>query len=162
MNACVAVIQAFYNGLARTPYSLLALLARLSLAAVFWMSGQTKVEGFVVDIIEWQVQLGWPRLSDSAVSLFQDEYKLPLLAPQVAAVMAATAEHLLPLMLVLGLGTRFAAMGLAVMTAVIQLFVYPSAFATHGTWLALCGLLMVQGPGRLALDAFFVKPINPS
>lgn len=116
----------------------LLLLARVCLGATFWMPGQTKVEG-------WQ-------LTASALYLFQEEYRLPLLDPAVAAGAAAIAEHLLPLLLLLGLGTRFAAAGLLAMTLVIQLWVYPSAWPTHGTWAVALLLLIGQGGGRLTLD----------
>jgi hypothetical protein len=76
-------------GMARIPYSLIALLARISVAAVFWKSGQTKVEGFALDLVEGQMVLGWPRLSDNAVALFRDEYRLPLLSPELGATLAA-------------------------------------------------------------------------
>ena len=70
--------------MARIPRDFIALLGRFSIAAVFWKSGQTKVEGFAVDLVEGSVQLGWPRLSDSAVALFQEEYRLPCCRPSWA------------------------------------------------------------------------------
>jgi putative oxidoreductase len=136
----------------RIPNTLIALVARFSIAAVFWNSGQTKVQGFVVNLVSGEFTLGWPRLSDSALALFQDEYKLPFIPPELAAPMAATAEHVLPLLILMGLGTRFAALGLLGMTLVIQLFVYPGAYATHGTWAALLLYLMARGPGMLSVD----------
>ena len=136
----------------RIPYSAIALLARFSIAAVFWTSAQTKVQGLVINLVDGQVQLGWPRLSESAVALFRDEYKLPLLPPELAAVLAASAEHGLALLLLLGLATRLSALGLLGMTLVIQLLVYPGAYATHGTWAALLLMLVASGPGMLSLD----------
>lgn len=136
----------------RIPYSLVALLARFSVAAVFWTSGQTKVEGFVFNIVTGEFTLGWPRLSDTALALFQDEYRLPWLPPTIAAPLAAGAEHVLPLLLLCGLATRLSALGLLGMTLVIQLFVYPGAYATHGTWAALLLMLMASGPGRWSAD----------
>jgi len=150
------------NGLlARVPYDLTALLARFSLAAVFWKSGQTKIEGLMVDLVAGEFQLGWPRLGPSTVDLFRDEYALPLLPPEFAALMAATAEHVLPLLLLLGLATRVSALGLLAMTAVIQVFVYPGAYATHGTWAAGLLMLMAMGPGRLALDPLLARRAAP-
>jgi len=137
---------------ARIPESLIALLARFSIAAVFWNSGQTKVEGFALNIVSGSFEFGLPRLSSSAVDLFRDEYKLPLLPPEFAAVMATIGEHALPLLVLLGLGTRLASFGLLVMTAVIQLLVYPGAYATHGVWAAVLLWLMLRGPGALSLD----------
>jgi putative oxidoreductase len=136
----------------RIPNSLIAFIARFSMAAVFWSSGQTKVQGFVINIVSGEWALGWPRLSESALALFQDEYKLPFIPPEWAAPMAAAAEHVLPVMLLLGLGTRFAALGLLGMTLVIQLLVYPGAYATHGTWAAVLLYLMARGPGMLSVD----------
>lgn len=142
---------------ARIPNSLVALLARFSIAAVFWNSGQTKIEGLAVNFVNGEFTLGWPRLSDSALALFQEEYKLPLLPPELAAPMAAVAEHVFPLLILLGLATRFSALALLGMTAVIQLLVYPGAYATHGTWAALLLYLMVHGPGRLSIDHWLAR-----
>jgi len=138
--------------LERIPHSLVALLARFSIAAVFWKSGQTKIEGFVLDIVSGDVQIGLPRLSASAVDLFREEYRVPLISPEVAAPMAAFAEHLFPALILLGLATRLSALALLGMTLVIQLFVYPGAYATHGTWAAVLLYLMAQGAGNISLD----------
>ncbi|MFP3543200.1 DoxX family protein [Rhizobium sp. SIMBA_035] len=122
----------------RIPHDLIATISRLSIAAVFWQSGQTKVDG-------WQV-------TDNAVYLFQTEYKLPLVDPWLAAHLAAFAEHFFPLLLVLGLASRLSALALLAMTLVIEIFVYPDAWPTHGTW-AVCFLVIIaRGPGRLSLD----------
>jgi len=147
-----ARLQAMYGLMARIPNTLVAFIARFSIAAVFWSSGQTKVEGFVFNFVSGEYAFGFPRLSENAVALFQDEYKLPLLAPHVAAGMAAVAEHMLPVLLLLGLATRLSALGLLGMTAVIQVFVYPGAYPTHGTWAAVLLYLMVHGPGRISVD----------
>lgn len=142
----------------RLPNSLLALLARFSIAAVFWKSGQTKIEGFAIDIVNGEFTLGWPRLSDNAVALFADEYRLPVLSPQLAAWMAAFGEHLFPLLLLVGLSTRFSALALLGMTTVIQVFVYPDAYPTHGVWAAVLLYLMAHGPGKISVDAFIRYP----
>ena len=122
-------VRAVIGLLGRIPDTLIALVARFSIAAVFWNSGQTKIDGLAINFVTGDFQLGWPRLSDSAIALFQDEYKLPLIPPELAAPMAATAEHVLPLLILFGLGTRFSALGLLGMTLVIQTFVYPGAYA---------------------------------
>jgi putative oxidoreductase len=119
--------------------SLLALLARVGIAGTFFLSGRTKVEGLL-------------SVTDAAVGLFRDEYRLPLLSPELGAHLAAYAEHLFPLLLVLGLCTRLSALALLGMTAVIQVFVYPDAWATHLTWAGLLLLLVGRGGGALALD----------
>lgn len=143
--------------LSKIPDSFLALLARFSISAVFWTSGQTKLEGFKLNFVLGEFNFGWPRLSDSAVALFQDEYKLPLIPPEVAAPMAAFAEHLFPVLLLVGLATRLSAFALLGMTLVIQVFVYPGAYATHGTWAAVLLYLMARGPGRLSVDHWLSK-----
>lgn len=152
-----SLIDRAINTLSAIPHSLIALIARFSIAAVFWHSGQTKVEGFVLNIVSGEFALGWPRLSDSAVSLFQDEYQLPLLAPGIAAPLAAFSEHLFPALILIGLGTRFSALALLGMTLVIQLLVYPGAYATHGTWAAVLLYLMARGPGNLSIDHLLAR-----
>lgn len=125
------------------PGDLVSLLARLSIAAIFWQSGQTKMDG-------WQV-------SDTAVYLFENEYRLPLVDPSVAAHLAAFAEHLFPALLVLGLLTRLSALSLLLMTLVIQIFVYPGAWPTHGSWAACLLLIAKWGPGVISLDHLVFK-----
>lgn len=120
-------------------HDLLALASRLAIAAIFFLSGRTKVEG-------------WLSVTPRAYELFRTEYRLPLLAPEVAAHLAAYAEHLFPLLLVLGLFTRAAAVALLGMTLVIQVFVYPDAWPTHLSWAALLLYLAGRGAGRLSLD----------
>lgn len=141
----------------RIPDSLIALLGRFSIAAVFWKSGQTKVQGLVVDVVNGDFQLGWPRLSDSVVPLFTEEYRLPLLSPELAATLAAFGEHLFPILLLVGLATRFSALGLLAMTLTIQLLVYPGGYPTHGTWAAVLLFLVARGPGRFSVDHWIAK-----
>ncbi len=136
----------------RIPSGFIALLGRVSIAAVFWKSGQTKVEGFAIDLLDGQFQFGVPRLSDSALALFRDEYRVPLLSPELAAPLAAMGEHVFAALLLVGLATRFSALALLGMTAVIQLFVYPGAWPTHGTWAAVLLYLVANGPGPVSLD----------
>jgi putative oxidoreductase len=137
--------RALYNRLAATlttliGHDLLALAARFGIAGVFWLSGRTKVEG-------------WLTVSDNAVALFADEYKVPLLPPELAAHLAAYAEHAFPILLVLGLATRASALALLGMTAVIQIFVYPDAWPTHLVWATALLYLAARGAGRVSLDA---------
>jgi len=134
------------------PNSLVALVARFSIAGIFWKSGQTKIDGLAIDIISGEFSLGIPKLSGSTVYLFREEYRLPLIPPELAAQMATFAEHLFPILLLLGLATRFSALALLVMTLTIQIFVYPSAWPTHGVWAAVLLYLMARGPGRVSLD----------
>jgi len=136
----------------RIPDSLIALIGRFSIAAIFWKSGQTKVQDFSIDIVAGEFRLGWPQLSDSVVDLFRDEYRLPVIPPEMAAVMAAFAEHVFPVLLLLGLATRLSALSLLAMTLVIQIFVYPDAYPTHGVWMTVLLFLVARGGGVLSLD----------
>lgn len=121
-----------------TPHWLLAIVARFAAATVFWRSGQTKVDGFA--------------LKDSTFLLFENEYDVPLLPPEIAAYMATIAEHLFPILLVVGFASRLSALALLGMTMVIQLFVYPSAWPTHVFWVMALGYVIARGPGPIALD----------
>ena len=134
------------------PHSLVALVARIGIAMTFWQSGQTKVVGLAVDPVAGQWQLGWPSLAPGAVDLFRYEYALPVLPPEWAALMAATAEHVFPLLLLLGLATRLSALALLGMTVVIQVFVYPLAYPTHALWATVLLLLASRGAGVVSLD----------
>lgn len=122
-----------------TPHSLLALVNRVAVAAIFWLSARTKVEG-------------WFTISDSAYALFREEYRLPWLPPELAAQLATVAEHGFAVLLVLGLLTRLSALGLLGMTLVIQVFVYPDAWPTHLSWAGLMLYLAGRGAGALSLD----------
>ncbi|MCB2255704.1 DoxX family protein [Pseudomonas chlororaphis] len=143
--------------LERIPHSLIAFVARFSIAAVFWKSGQTKIEGLAIDLFSGTFELGVPRLADSTIPLFRSEYALPLLSPELAAHLAAFAEHLFPVLLLIGFATRFSALALLGMTLTIQLFVYPDAYPTHGTWAALLLYLMARGPGALSIDHLIAR-----
>ena len=123
------------NRLEAVPYALLALPIRIAVATVFWNSGMTK-------LANW----------DTAVALFTDEYRLPVLPPELAAYIAASIELSMPVLLVLGLLTRPAAAVLLGMTAVIEIFVYPLAWPTHIQWAAMLLMLLCRGPGALSLD----------
>lgn len=124
--------------LSAIPDAPVALLLRIFPALVFWQSGRTKVEGFSI--------------KDSTWFLFEQEYALPLIPHEMAAVMATVAEHLLPALLILGLCTRLSALGLLAMTLVIQIFVYPDAWMTHGLWAAPLLAVVARGPGRWSVD----------
>lgn len=118
---------------------LILLIQRLGIAAIFFQSGRTKVEG-------------WFTIPQTTIDLFELEYALPLLSPKLAAYLAAGAEHLFPVLLVLGLLTRLSAAALLGMTLVIQLLVYPDAWPTHLSWAGLMLPLIALGGGRFALD----------
>jgi len=117
----------------------LALVARIAIAAIFLQSGRTKVEGLLT-------------VTPSAIELFRSEYRLPVVPPEVAAHLAAWSEHAFPALLVLGLFSRLSALALLVMTAVIQVFVYPDAWPTHLSWAGLMLVVIARGAGPLSLD----------
>ena len=119
----------------RLPMSLPLLLARIGIAAVFFRSGLTKLDNWML-----------------TVQLFKDEYRVPLLPPEIAAHLAAFNELVLPAFIVAGLATRLAALPLLGMTLVIQLFVYPSSWVDHAMWAALLTLLIARGAGTMSLD----------
>ena len=121
------------------PHDALALIDRVAIGAIFFLSGRTKVEG-------------WLTVTEGTYTLFRDEYKLPLIPVEIAAHAAAWAEHLFPMLLVLGLFTRLSALALLGMTLVIQLFVYPDAWPTHLSWAGLLLYLLGRGAGTLSLD----------
>src|SRR5690348_8197203 len=127
------------------PPSLLLLVQRLGIAAVFFMSGRTKVDGLLT-------------VNDSAFELFRTDYALPFVKPEIAAYAATYSEHLFPILLVLGLFTRLAATALLIMTLIIEIFVYPDAWPTHLSWAGLMLPLIALGGGRLSLDRVFKIP----
>lgn len=121
--------------LERVPYWLLAIPPRLAVATVFWNSAMTK-------LADW----------NAALQLFREEYALPVLPPEVAAYIAVSVELSTPVLLVLGLGVRPAALVLLGMTTVIEIFVYPQAWPTHIQWAAMLLVLLCRGAGSLSLD----------
>jgi putative oxidoreductase len=172
----VQLIEGIINVLDLIPQSLVSLAARIFPAAVFWLSGETKVKvmpdecgaplfqgfeklgshlnecasAFIKGVPDW-------RVTDGAITLFKEEYNLPWIDPVVAAHLAAFAEHVFPILLVLGLASRFAALALLGMTAVIEIFVYPDAWPTHGVW-ATCFLVVIaRGPGIFSLDHIIAR-----
>ncbi len=154
LQSCQSVFDAI-------PYSLVALFVRIVAAHPFFISGQTKVEGPQIGatILGQELSVTLPTsIRDAAFTLFAEEYKVPLLSPQIAAYLATATETLLPILLVLGLLTRVSALGLLAMTLVIQIFVYPDAWWTvHAYWAALLLVLIARGPGALSLDALFSR-----
>jgi putative oxidoreductase len=139
-------INGLFGLLNDIPHDAIALLARFSVGAVFWQSGLTKLDG-------WHV-------SDSAVYLFQTEYKLPLINPWAAAHLGAFSELSFPILLFVGLASRFSALALLCMTLVIEIFVYPDAWPTHGTW-AVCFLLVIaRGPGLFSLEHLTARKLS--
>ncbi|UPG96051.1 DoxX family protein [Luteibacter aegosomatissinici] len=120
-------------------HSFLALVCRVSIAAIFFQSGRTKVDGFLT-------------ITEGTYELFRTEYKLPLVPPEIAAHMSASVETFVPIFLVLGLCTRLSAAVLLGMTTIIEVFVYPDAWPTHLSWAAILLYLIGRGAGRWSLD----------
>jgi putative oxidoreductase len=130
---------------AAIPEWLIALVMRLGVAGVFFLSGRTKVDGAL-------------HITDTTYVLFESEYRLPLVSPFIAAHLATYAEHLFSILLVLGLFTRVSAGAFLVMTLVIQIFVYPGAWPTHLSWAALLIYLIARGGGAVSLDRLLKIP----
>jgi putative oxidoreductase len=121
----------------RFPLSILQLMFRVAIAAVFWSSGLTK-------IASWE----------TTIALFRDEYMVPLLPPEIAAVMSATFELSCSALIVVGLATRLATLPLLGMTFVIEVFVYPEYWTMHLMWASVLLFLLTKGPGTFSLDHF--------
>jgi putative oxidoreductase len=127
------------------PPSFVQLIMRFALAVPFWRSGILKWDGFL-------------QLSDTAVTLFTDEFMLhlpggpyPFPAPTLMAFLSGSGEIIFPILLVLGLATRFAALGLLCMTVIVELTV-PDGWPVHITWAAMALGIMAWGPGRFSID----------
>ena len=121
----------------RFPLSILQLMFRIAIAAVFWSSGLTK-------IASW----------DTTIALFHDEYMVPLLPPEIAAAMSATFELSCSALIVLRLATRLATLPLLGMTFVIEVFVYPEYWSMHLMWATVLLFLLTKGPGVFSLDYY--------
>lgn len=135
--------------------SLVQLVLRIALAVPFWRSGILKWGGFL-------------KLNDTAVTLFSDEFMLHLPggpyhypAPTVMAFLSGCGELMFPILLILGLGTRFAALGLLLMTAIVELTV-PDGWPVHITWAAIALGIMAYGPGRVSLDHLIGRALSAS
>jgi putative oxidoreductase len=131
--------------LSRFPLSIIQLAMRVSVGAVFFNSGLLKLHS-------WEF----------AVKLFEDEYKLPLLDPTLAARLAMFTELTFPMFLFLGLATRLATLPLLGMIFVIEVFVYPQAWVEHLTWASMLVFLLTRGPGTLSLDFLLERKISRS
>lgn len=137
------------------PEWLVALISRFAIATVFWRSVQTKIEG-------WQIfgqNLKFWNITDSTFFLFQYEYTLPILSGKIAAYLATFGEFFLSIGILIGLLTRFSAIGLLIMTAVIQLFVYPESWSVHILWAALLVYLIKHGGGAISMDFLLQKAL---
>ena len=134
-----APLQLYARLAGSVPDWMLLLVVRFGVAAIFFLSGRTKVDGLL-------------HIKDSTYVLFAEEYRVPLLPPAVAAHVTAYAEHLFSILIVLGLFTRLSATAFLAMTLVIEVFVYPDAWPTHLSWAGLLLVLIARGGGAAALD----------
>ena len=139
MSALTETLDAGRRLAERIPYSLVALVARFAVAAVFWRSAMTKVDE------SFQVK-------STTFFLFKEEYKVPIIPPDVAAYLATYQELIGAVLLVIGLATRLTALSFIGMVAVIQFFVYPNGWPEHLLWFALLFLLVARGPGAISVD----------
>jgi putative oxidoreductase len=128
-------IAGWLDRVARVPLSLHQLLFRLGVASVFFKAGMVKASSW-----------------ESTVALFRDEYRVPVLPPELAATFATAFELTCSTLLILGLGTRLATLPLLGMIATIQLFVYPSAWSEHLVWASILLFLLTRGPGVISVD----------
>ena len=140
------MIAPLLRRLERSPHWLHGLLCRLGAAGVFWRSGRTKVDG-------WSI-------GETTFDLFRDDYRVPLLPPDLAAVAATVAEHLFPALLVIGLASRLSAAALLGMTLVIQVFVYPGSWPDHLLWASALLYVSLRGPGAVSLDHLIRRRYN--
>lgn len=131
--------------LERVPYTILALPLRLAVATIFWNSAMTK-------LADW----------NAALELFKEEYRVPLLAPEIAAYLAVSIELSTPVLLVAGLATRPVALVLLGMTTFIEVFVYPQAWPTHIQWAAMLLVLLCRGAGSWSLDHLIFRHAGES
>jgi putative oxidoreductase len=129
------------------PYWINGLLCRWGVAGVFWRSGETKVHG-------------WFHINDSTYDLFRDEYRVPLVPPDIAAVMATLSEHLFSILLVVGLASRLSAGALFFMTLVIEIFVYPESWPDHLMWASALVYVILRGPGQVSLDHLLFRRLR--
>lgn len=127
------------NAAERIPMAVILLAVRVGVAMIFLKSGMTKTsEGLT--------------LADQTTMLFEYEYALPLISPEMAAYAATYAEHFFPILLILGLASRLSALALLGMTAVIQIFVYPGLWDIHLFWAGALLLIIAKGPGMISVD----------
>ena len=144
-RSIVALAERIIRWLESVPYALLALPLRFAIATIFWNSAMTK-------LANWE----------TALALFTDEYKVPLLPPEIAAYVAVSIELSAPVLLMLGLATRPTALVLLGMTTVIEVFVYPEAWPTHIQWAAMLLILLCRGPGWLSIDHGVRQCLRPA
>ncbi len=150
------MVDSFVSACSFIPYTVVALALRLVIARVFFFDGQTKISGprFLVSIYNYDFSVVLPlEVKAQTFGVFLGYYALPV-PPMLAAYLVSYGEFILPIMLMLGLGTRFAALGLLIMTALIQLYVMPQALWTvHIYWASILMVLLTLGAGKISVDS---------
>ncbi|HUH83781.1 MAG TPA: DoxX family protein [Stellaceae bacterium] len=141
-GSLVSGVARLLHWLDHIPYAVLAIVLRLAVAEVFWSSAMTKLPS-------WK----------TTIALFRDEYRVPLLPPEIAAYLATGIELSTSVLLILGLLVRPAAAVLLGMTAVIEIFVYPLAWPTHLQWTAILLVLLARGGGAASLDGLIRRQL---
>lgn len=149
MTSLVRHARRFRDLANRIPHSVIPLLARASIAAIFWRAALTKVDQ------DFQV-------TDLTIALFQDEYlrNLPFLPAAPMAYLATAVEFSMPALILIGLATRLATLPLIGMALFIQIFVYPMSWPDHLIWITLLGFLLARGPGAISLDALLARQFD--
>ena len=140
MGFIVKTVRSLIEIANRIPVSLFEFLMRVAVGTAFFRSGLVKIQSW-----------------DSTIGLFRDEYKVPVLPPEIAAYMATACELTAPVMLLFGFGTRFAAAAMFCQAMVIQTFVYPESWPDHILWLGILGYLISRGAGKLSLDYLIAR-----
>jgi putative oxidoreductase len=135
-----AFIDTWRARLEAFPQPLLQLVMRFSIFWVFWRSGNLKADNL-----------------EQAIVLFREEYRLPLLSPEIATWLATAVELSAPCLILVGLCTRLATLPLMAMTITIQFLVYWTEYPSHLLWLAILLFILVRGPGPLSLDALIFR-----
>jgi putative oxidoreductase len=133
-------ISALFEMLGHFPIAVLEVMFRVGVGAVFFKSGLVKIQSW-----------------ESTIGLFRDEYRVPLLPPEIAAYLGTAAELICPILIVAGLGARLGAAALLGMTFVIQVFVYPENWAEHLIWAGLLTYILTRGPGTISADHWIAQ-----
>jgi putative oxidoreductase len=135
------LIDSLINLLARIPHAVPAVIGRLAIGLTFWYMARALVTG-------WNVF----SVNGRTLDMFRGSYRLPYVMPEIAALVWQVSEHVFAALLILGLATRFAGLGLLILVILLQAFIHPDAYVLHGTWAAVLLMLIKYGPGPLSLD----------
>lgn len=141
----------------RIPGTLISLVSRIAVASTFWTTGQAKLDRPVIDIFRLRFELDWPEISETSLELFTHLYRLDLPRIDLLFIGSAIAEHLFAALLLIGLATRLSSLVLLLLTAGVEFWIYPEAYATYALWVATLLYLLARGPGTVSLDHLIVR-----